>query len=97
MKPRSAGGEFDRTVQTIPPRRWFSGEDIPMVQMPAAIAQGDSPPGQRVSNPTAKEFVMNETLELEFTDLGDAKEVTKGTIDPQNSEEHPVLSRRLEN
>ena len=47
-----------------------------MVQMPAAIAQGDSPPGQRVSNPTAKEFVMNETLELEFTDLGDAKEVT---------------------
>ena len=37
---------------------------------------------------------MNETLELEVVDLGEATKVTKGPIDVVNSEDHPTQSRR---
>ena len=40
---------------------------------------------------------MNEALELEVVDLGEAKKVTKGPIDPAHTEDHPTQSRRLVN
>jgi hypothetical protein len=47
--------------------------------------------GKRVCQPNVKEQVMNETLDLEVVDLGDAKEVTMGPIAPNPAEDHPVL------
>lgn len=39
---------------------------------------------------------MDETLELEVVDLGDAKELTKGPMTPDLAEDHPVLIFRPE-
>jgi hypothetical protein len=43
--------------------------------------------------PNLKEFVMNQATELEIVDLGDAKEQTKGILQP-GSEENPALPGR---
>lgn len=39
---------------------------------------------------------MNESLEAEVVDLGDAKQETKGLPDAPAYEEHPTLKRREE-
>ncbi len=39
---------------------------------------------------------MDETLELEIVDLGEAKEVTKGVLTPPFMEDNPVIPYRLE-
>ncbi|MGC4075833.1 MAG: benenodin family lasso peptide [Rubrivivax sp.] len=38
---------------------------------------------------------MDETLELEIVDLGEAKEVTQGTPSLINSEESPLFPQRM--
>ena len=54
------------------------------------------PPTVIVFSTQPKEYIMDKTPELELVDLGDAKEVTMGTNSVQNTEDHPVISRRLE-
>ena len=41
-----------------------------------------------------KEFIMNEALELELVDLGDAKEETKGQLEGPLPEDDPQRPRR---
>lgn len=43
-----------------------------------------------------KEFAMNEVMELEVVDLGDATEVTMGMPATPASEPHPTISQRPE-
>jgi hypothetical protein len=47
------------------------------------------------SQTNLKEFVMNETLDLEIVELGQAKEVTKGPPSPIASEENASYPERL--
>jgi len=42
-----------------------------------------------------KEFVMDETLDLEVIDLGEARDVTKGPPSPVATEENPTYPERL--
>ena len=39
-----------------------------------------------------KEFVMNEAAQVEVVDLGDAKEITKGSPMPPLHEDNPIVS-----
>jgi len=43
-----------------------------------------------------KEFVMNELLELDVVDLGDATEVTMGSPATPATEAHPTIAQRPE-
>jgi NAD(P)H-hydrate repair Nnr-like enzyme with NAD(P)H-hydrate dehydratase domain len=49
-----------------------------------------------VSQPNLMESDMDETLELELVDLGDAKVVTMGPPDPIANEDNPDLQQRVE-
>jgi hypothetical protein len=47
--------------------------------------------GTAVFKLNRKEFVMNETQDLEIVDLGEVKEVTMGPVAPDLGEDHPTL------
>jgi uncharacterized protein DUF5974 len=62
---------------------------------PPCPCQKRKPTAFRTSTPS-KEIVMNEELQLEIVELGDAKEETKGFPTTQPHEESPQVLRRQE-
>jgi hypothetical protein len=63
------------------------------------MPEATKPKANRSFISTEKGFIMNEKLELEMdlqvVELGDAKEVTMGTPDANNSEDNPQQSERV--